>query len=227
MYQYESIELYLHSVPVVTPSLFLSLKEPDLVPQTQKKSQVLVTRTELRSFLELPINPDPTLQNMVVQNYTPSQIQQVCVQGHNKSDRAEAILFHVIRGAGMNGLSTLQWKQIFASSIHSNDTFYPRFSDFFHEVRVISLDSLFFHNCLKKNLKKKASLAYLYNNFLFFKRPHQQNRNFYDESVQTRLLSIGWEGYTYSQYCRKRCERDKKQRQISSSAVACKQASKH
>ncbi len=58
-----------------------------------------------------------------------TRYEQLCVQGHNKSDRAEAILFNLIRGAGMNGMSTLQWKRAFL--LNSNHKFYPVFFGFF------------------------------------------------------------------------------------------------
>ena len=73
----------------------------------------------------------------------PSLSEQLCVQGHNKSDRAEAILFNLMRGTGMNGLSTLQWKHTFSPPSNSNSKFYPIFSDFFKEIQIICLNSLF------------------------------------------------------------------------------------
>ncbi len=69
--------------------------------------------------------------------------EQLCVQGHNKSDRAETILFNLIRGTGINGLSTLQWKHTSFPPSNSNSKFYPIFSDFFKEIQIIYLNSLF------------------------------------------------------------------------------------
>lgn len=76
--------------------------------------------------------------------------EQLCVQGHNKSDRAEAILFNLIKGTGMNGISTLQWKHTFFSSSNANHMFYPVFFDFFKEIRIVCLNSLFSKSCKQK-----------------------------------------------------------------------------
>ena len=46
-----------------------------------------------------------------------------CTQGHTKSDRVETILFNVLRGTGIAGLQSLQWKKSFYS--FSCQRFYP------------------------------------------------------------------------------------------------------
>ena len=79
--------------------------------------------------------------------------EQLCVQGHNKSDRAEAILFNLMRGTGMNGLSTLQWKYTFFPLSNSHSKFYPIFSDFFKEIQIIYLNSLFMKYSLQKETR--------------------------------------------------------------------------
>ena len=49
-----------------------------------------------------------------------------CTQGHTKSDRVETILFNILRGTGIAGLQSLQWKKSFYS--FSSQRFYPRLS---------------------------------------------------------------------------------------------------
>ena len=46
-----------------------------------------------------------------------------CTQGHTKSDRVETILFNILRGTGIAGLQSLQWKKSFYS--FSCQRFYP------------------------------------------------------------------------------------------------------
>ena len=46
-----------------------------------------------------------------------------CTQGHTKSDRVETILFNILRGTGIAGLQSLQWKKSFYSL--SCQRFYP------------------------------------------------------------------------------------------------------
>ena len=46
-----------------------------------------------------------------------------CTQGHTKSDRVETILFNILRGTGIAGLQSLQWKKNFYS--FSCQRFYP------------------------------------------------------------------------------------------------------
>ena len=51
---------------------------------------------------------------------------ECCTQGHTKSDRVETILFNILRGTGIAGLQSLQWKKSFYS--FSCQRFYPRLS---------------------------------------------------------------------------------------------------
>ena len=51
---------------------------------------------------------------------------ECCTQGHTKSDRVETILFNILRGTGIAGLQSLQWKKIFYP--FSCQRFYPRLS---------------------------------------------------------------------------------------------------
>lgn len=96
-------------------------------------------------------------------NLASTKFEQLCVQGHNKSDRAEAIFFNLIRGTGINGLSTLQWKHTFFPPSNSNCQFYSVFFDFFKEIQIIYLDFFFFKVCsLKtKKIKKNRSTFYI------------------------------------------------------------------
>lgn len=124
----------------------------------------------------------------------PSLSEQLCIQGHNKSDRAEAILFNLMRGTGMNGLSTLQWKHTFFPPSNSNFKFYPIFSDFFKEIQIIYLNSLFMkirlvfakrtkakkNFCKTSSLKKETIFRSTFNKNFFFVQPAKivpKNRN--------------------------------------------------
>ena len=91
--------------------------------------------------------------------------EQLCVQGHNKSDRAEAILFNLMRGTGMNGLSTLQWKHTFFPPSNSNFQFYPIFSDFFKEIQIIHLNSFFVKSSLQKETRKANRSVFAVNQY--------------------------------------------------------------
>jgi hypothetical protein len=51
---------------------------------------------------------------------------ECCTQGHTKSDRVETILFNILRGTGIAGFQSLQWKKSFYS--FSCQIFYPRLS---------------------------------------------------------------------------------------------------
>ena len=46
-----------------------------------------------------------------------------CTQAHTKSDRVETILFNIVRGTGISGLQSLQWKKSFYS--FSCQRFFP------------------------------------------------------------------------------------------------------
>ena len=77
-------------------------------------SRIMVTTSLLYSVIELKEQNSALLEytgQSCISNTTFELSELLCVQGHNKSDRAEAILFNLIRGAGINGISTLQWKQ--------------------------------------------------------------------------------------------------------------------
>ena len=161
---YEFIELHINSVLIIRPQLFLCYT------QTKTRADYPCSGYpvfELRCIASLPkatkINIT-SYKNSVLILQKPSwsgtgkqvsskRSDQLCVQGHNKSDRAEAILFNLIRGTGINGVSTLQWKHAFPSGLNCNHTFYPKLSDFFKEIRILFLDSLFFKSCRQKRIK--------------------------------------------------------------------------
>ena len=221
MYDYESIELYLNTVFIIMPLLFLcttkttakalfslpriepnNLKNgylnesllpclhaktlflhnlnkskaslPKYVPTKAIKNdfvfaqQVNKTLTKPKVLLQTLINDTVLSQTFVTslcktEGFASIQVNKarpepLCVQGHNKSDRAEAVLFNLIRGTGMNGLSTLRWKHTFPCPPHSNYRFYPKASDFFKEIRSICLDSLLFKSCRQKSFARTSNL---------------------------------------------------------------------
>lgn len=108
-----SIELYLHLVTITKPLLSssLNIKKGSGDDQLEKRSLLKTTHT----------------------------LKRLCVQGHNKSDRAETVFFNLIKGTGMNGLATLQWKRHFSSPPNCETTLYPILSDFFKTIRILSL----------------------------------------------------------------------------------------
>lgn len=52
----------------------------------------------------------------------------LCVQGHSKSDRTETVLFNLIRGTGMSGISAL--RRTSSQICSSKNSFYPMFLQF-------------------------------------------------------------------------------------------------
>ena len=165
---YHFVELYFNSVFITTPFLLTrSRKENYGVHKTlfcNKHKKQIETLSKNKISLKQTKIPPGFYQNFASVLYLSLTKQsfvkeQLCVQGHNKSDRAEAILFNLMRGTGMNGLSTLQWKHTFFSLSNSNSKFYPLFSDFFKEIQIIYLNSLFINFSLQKEtIKTNRSL---------------------------------------------------------------------
>lgn len=157
-----STQFYLNRVSLVCLTNIVERKETKLSFQTVSTKVVPSTHTfgmQEKAKLSKESFEGVTQNNSIAID---SQSKQLCVQGHTKSDRAEAILFNVIKGAGINGISTLQWKHTFLACYNSNTMFYPISSDFFKEMRVISLRSL-----VNDLLKKKDRVHTEKNDFVF------------------------------------------------------------
>lgn len=61
----------------------------------------------------------------------------VCTQGHSKSDRVETILFNLMRGTGISGISALPWKK--KQKTFSANKYYPTLLDFFEQTHGVDL----------------------------------------------------------------------------------------
>ena len=91
----------------------------------------------------IPLNE--VLSELSSRNWRFDAAQRTClfyhyrlyIQGHNKSDRTETVLFNLIRGSGMKGISALQWER--KQSFSSLNKFYPYFSTFLQETHTISI----------------------------------------------------------------------------------------
>ena len=133
--RYRSIELYVNLVFFNYP-LTITGRHTINLRDNPAESQLLSKSTQTR-----PTCVSPQESRQISGFNKVSQAECLCVQGHTKSDRAESILLNLIKGTGMNGISTLQWKHTFYSSTNSTNTFYPTSFDFFKEVRILHLQS--------------------------------------------------------------------------------------
>ena len=91
----------------------------------------------------IPLNE--VLSELSSRNWRLDAAQRTClfyhyrlyIQGHSKSDRTETVLFNLIRGSGMKGISALQWER--KQSFSSLNKFYPYFSTFLQETHTTSI----------------------------------------------------------------------------------------
>ena len=91
----------------------------------------------------IPLNE--VLSELSSRNWRFDAAQRTClfyhyrlyIQGHSKSDRTETVLFNLIRGSGMKGISALQWER--KHSFSSLNKFYPYFSTFLQETHTTSI----------------------------------------------------------------------------------------
>ena len=91
----------------------------------------------------IPLNE--VLSELSSRNWRFDAAQRTClfyqyrlyIQGHSKSDRTETVLFNLIRGSGMKGISALQWER--KQSFSSLNKFYPYFSTFLQETHTTSI----------------------------------------------------------------------------------------
>lgn len=58
----------------------------------------------------------------------------ICAQGHTKSDRIETVLFNLVRGAGLSGVSALHWTD--NQTYFCQNNFYPLFAHLFNQTHL-------------------------------------------------------------------------------------------
>lgn len=123
---------------------------------------------------------------------------ELCVQGHNKSDRVETVLFNLIRGTGRFGVSALHWK--LSSFAFCQNRLYPTLFQFSRQTHYRAFTERVSNKCLTCSaLQKQIYLAKVLLSFKGRLRQHYnttENRSMYHhlKQMSTNRVSLPCSG---------------------------------